>query len=314
MITNKISFEVWKSNYIIVYARKGEINARTIAASFSDADGNSLDLTNKSVTFYALKPDKTQIYNNCIVDAVNGTASIVLTSQMVSVSGIVDCEYQIFEGNNLLMKVSGLKLAVEDGGDFSEAIESTSECNALIEAISHAEEFCESIGNLTDLTTTDKDTLVDAVNEVNTKTIPISQGGTGATTATQARANLEVMTGTWLWSNSSGTKGTITLNDDYSNYDFIYIQGRNNGIGTSNMFCPATTAKISITNLYADDATSVTGMFYRGAVLEFSGTTVTWSRNGSYWIKKSSSSDDGWTASGSNDAGIWLTEIIGYKY
>ena len=64
MVTNEISFEAWKNNYLIVYARKGEIDARTIVASFKGADGNNLDLTNKSVTFYALKPDKTQIYNN----------------------------------------------------------------------------------------------------------------------------------------------------------------------------------------------------------------------------------------------------------
>ena len=85
-------------------------------------------------------------------------------------------------------------------------------------------------------------------------------------------------------------------------------------IGTANIFRPTTTSKVSIMNLYPDSDSSVTGMSYRGAVLEFSGTTVTWSRNGSYWIKKSSNADDGWTPSGSNDAGMWLTKIIGFKY
>ena len=223
MVTNEISFEVWKSNYIIVYARKGEVNARTIVASFKGADGNNLDLTDKSVTFYALKPDKTQIYNNCTVDAVNGTASITLTSQMVSAAGIVACEYQIFEGDELLLKVSGLKLVVENDCDFSEAIESTSECNALIKAINEAERFSESIGALSGLNTTEKDTIVGAINEVNGKTVPIANGGTGGTTATAARTNLGVMTSVELYYNASGTSGTVALSETIANYTVIEI-------------------------------------------------------------------------------------------
>lgn len=223
MITNEITFEAWKENYIIVYARKGEINARTITASFKGIDGNNLSLTDKSVTFYALKPDKTQIYNDCTVDTVSGTASILLTSQMLSCAGIVNCEYQIFEGNNLLLKVGGLKLVVEDTCDFSEALESTSECNALIKAINEAEEFSESLGTLSNLTTTAKSDFVSAINEINGKTIPISQGGTGGTTATSARTNLEVMTPVQLYYNASGTHGTITLSDSIENYNMIEV-------------------------------------------------------------------------------------------
>ena len=240
MVTNEIKFEVWKSNYIIVYARKGEIDARTIVTSFKGEDGNDIDLTGKSVTFYALKPDNTKIYNSCTVNALNGTASILLTSQMVSVSGIVDCEYQIFEGNELLLKVGGLKLVVENTCDFSEAIESTSECNALISAINRAEEFSDSVGEVSDLTTTAKNTIVDAVNEINGKTIPISQGGTGATTSTQARTNLEVMTAVQLYYNASGTHGTIQLSDTIENYDKVEIYLKCVAFDLSQDYCSST--------------------------------------------------------------------------
>ena len=223
MVTNQIKCEVWKNNYSIVYARKGEINARTIVASFKDVDGSEIDLTGKTVTFYALKPDGTQIYNNCTVDAVNGTATTVLTSQAVSVAGIVNCEYQIFEGNEFLLKAGGLKLVVEDDCDFSEAIESTSECNALIKAINEAETFSEGIGSLSNLTTTDKETLVGAINEVNGQIIPISRGGTSGETLTEARTNLGVMTGVELYYNASGKHGTITLSDSISNYAAIKV-------------------------------------------------------------------------------------------
>lgn len=45
---------------------------------------------------------------------------------MVSTLGILECEFQIFYSNDLLLKVNGLKIIVTSKGDFSEAIESTS--------------------------------------------------------------------------------------------------------------------------------------------------------------------------------------------
>jgi len=121
--------------------------------------------------------------------------------------------------------------------------------------------------------------------------------------------------GTSLWQNVSGYKGTITLSDNYNNYDFVYVQAMNNDIATANIFRPNVTNKLLVSNLYADENTPVTGLYYRGTILEFSGTTVTLSRNGSYWLKKDHTVDDGWTAaSDSNTAGIYITNIMGYKY
>ncbi|MDO4199743.1 MAG: BppU family phage baseplate upper protein [Clostridia bacterium] len=282
MVTNEIKFEVWKDNYIIVYTRKGEINARSIVASFQTNDGNNLDLSNKTVTFYALKPDKTQIFNNCTINTVNGTASISLTSQMVSVSGIVDCEYQIFEGNDLLLKVGGLKLVVENTCDFSEAIESTSECNALINAINEAEEFSESLGALTDLTTTDKTTIIGAINEINGKTIPISEGGTGATTATAARTNLGVMTETQLYYNSAGTTATITLSDSIANYNAVeifYMEDDYSGPWQDSLKIynnGSSSAKAVISSMYARLYESKNQIKIFAADIIIAGSSLTW--------------------------------------
>ncbi len=288
MVTNEISFETWKSNYIIVYARKGEVDARTIVASFKGTDGNNLDLTDKSVTFYALKPDKTQIYNNCTVDTVSNTASIVLTSQTVSVSGIVDCEYQIFEGDNLLLKVSGLKLAVEGGNDFSEALESASECNALINALNDAESISEDVGDLSNLNTTEKGTVVGAINEINNKTIPISQGGTGGTTATAARTNLEVMTGVQLYYNASGTHGTITLSDTIANYNMIevfytfaqsggtsYGEVRYNSASAWNNGASSCGFNLTYTDAFLDLTANENRLELMAAMVKISGTSLT---------------------------------------
>ena len=48
--------------------------------------------------------------------------------------------------------------------------------------------------------------------------IPIEKGGTGGTIASEARANLDVMTGIQLYHNLSGAYGTITPSDSIENY------------------------------------------------------------------------------------------------
>lgn len=82
----------------------------------------------------------------------------------------------------------------------------------------------DTVGALTDLTTTDQSSIVGAINEIDGKfPVAIADGGTGGTTATEARTNLGVMTGAQLYYNASGSTGTITLSDNVSNYNIIDI-------------------------------------------------------------------------------------------
>lgn len=56
--------------------------------------------------------------------------------------------------------------------------------------------------------------------------VPIERGGTGATTAEEAKEKLGIVSGgevTVLYSNTSGTTGTITLSDSIQNYKSIGI-------------------------------------------------------------------------------------------
>ncbi len=61
--------------------------------------------------------------------------------------------------------------------------------------------------------------------------LPIGKGGTGATTISEARTNLAVMTETVLYNNLNGTNSTITLSDSISNYSkislFYYTESTN---------------------------------------------------------------------------------------
>lgn len=139
MVTKEISLQVWEENQVLIYTVQGEVESRKLKVLFTEQNGNNLNLSGKSVTFYASKPDGTQIYNNC---SMEGNAAIItLTSQMLSAVGILECEFQIFDFDNLLLKVNGLKIIVTSKGDFLEAIESTSEYNALTDALNKADTY-----------------------------------------------------------------------------------------------------------------------------------------------------------------------------
>ncbi len=201
MVTKHISLDVWTKNYVTVYANRGEIDARYIEASFKGEDGSNISLSDKTVTFYALKPDGTQIYNSCTVNTTNNTATVELTSQTLASPGILNCEFQIVgSSGSLLLKATGLRIVVSSDTNFSEAIESTSEFNALLSTIETAESIGEYVGDLEDLTTTEKGSTVGAINELKSK-----------------------MAGTVLYSNADGSRSTITLSDSSGNYDYIDI-------------------------------------------------------------------------------------------
>lgn len=139
MITKEIRLKLWEKNNEIFYAVKGEVDARSIKVYFLDEEENNLNLSGKTVKFYARKPDGTQIYNNCEISTSDNSATVSVTSQMVSVLGIVECEFQIFDSGNDLLKINGLRIIVTSKGDFTEAIESTSEFNALVTALNQVE-------------------------------------------------------------------------------------------------------------------------------------------------------------------------------
>lgn len=223
MVSKDIELKIWGSNCVTLYAREGEIDSRYIKVSFKTQELKNLDLTGKTVTIYAKKPDGTQIFNTCTINSSDNTITAKLTSQFLNAKGIVECEFQIFEGDTVLLKVSGLKIMVLSTLDFSEAVESTSEYNTLLKSIEQAQDFANKTGDIKNLSTNDKSSIIAAINEVNSKTIPVSQGGTGGTTATAARTNLEVMKSYVLYDNDSGNEGTVTLSDNAGNYEFLDI-------------------------------------------------------------------------------------------
>lgn len=283
MITKQVSLNTWSTNNVVVYANSGEVNCRYIEVSFKDENQNNISLIKRNVTFYVKKSDNTTIFNYCTINTTNNTAVVELTSQTLSVPGILECEFQIFDENNLLLKVNGLKIFVSNSSDFSQAIESSSESNVLTSLINDVKENSEKIGNLVDLTTTEKSTVVGAINELDGKIIS---------------AHI-------LYSNYSGTNSTITLSDNISNYNYIeiyYFKDLNQIIS----------AKIYDPNGKAATLGSVTyysnTLFLRSAIVDINGTTVTWRTSDSGFGTVTSSS-----CGVSNEQVFLISQVIGYK-
>lgn len=144
----------------------------------------------------------------------------------------------VFDKNIRILMLKGEKGEIGDAGDYSTLANKPKINNVTLNgtqsaadlglvAASEIEGINDDIGELQTLDTTDKGSLVNAINEVNGKTISIEHGGTGGTTTTAARTNLEVFTKTVLFSGAA-TTDAITLSDSISNYYAIEIFYVNN--------------------------------------------------------------------------------------
>ena len=140
--------------------------------------------------------------------------------------------------------------------------------------------------------------------------IPIANGGTGATTETGVRENLEVYKEYVLYENTSGTTGTITLSDSYKNFKKIvvcYKDSDQSCYNTATLYTDSgAKLALSINYLY----TSGTGYYVHSTAIYFSGNTVSFSRNGMVVHNEEPTID----VTLSSDTGIYVNKIIGFKY
>ena len=156
MTTKSITLDVWQSNDVRVKVNQGETNSRFLQIKITDKN-KAFDLADKTVIFYATKPDGNLIFNYCeIIDAQKGVVNLAMTSQMSIVPGIMrDCEIDIIdagvtkpkaaeqpiekpekeESSIEKLKVKGLSIEIVRCTDFDAAVESTSEFTALDEAL-----------------------------------------------------------------------------------------------------------------------------------------------------------------------------------
>ena len=147
MTTKKITLKAWADNNEVITAVQGEVNSRFLEITLIDNDG-ALNLENKSVQIYAKKPDGNIVYNNAeIIDATKGIISIMLTSEMSAVSGIMsDCEIRVIDRQASELKFKGLHIIIKSALS-DKAVESSSEFTALQELIASADAHQKSKNN-----------------------------------------------------------------------------------------------------------------------------------------------------------------------
>lgn len=140
----------------------------------------------------------------------------------------------------------------------------------------------EQMGNLSDLNTTDKSSLVNAINY----TLP-----------------------TILYENANGSNGNITLNDNVDNYSAIEIYYKSDGDGNvmmTKVVSPFTRAALitTVVNLSGQ----YQGIFFRLAQVALSSNQLTVEKNGQLFGNGSSVNN------GSTNNNVRIIKILGYKY
>lgn len=147
MTKYNITLDVWhQMPEVVITAMQGEINSRFLEITITDK-GSFFNLTEKTVMVYMTKPDGKIIFNSCsVVDAPNGKINVSLTSQMSIAAGTVkDFEIHIIGSDKTRLKITGICLKIKNAANADEAIESTNEFTALIEALSKADGSLEYV-------------------------------------------------------------------------------------------------------------------------------------------------------------------------
>lgn len=147
-----------------------------------------------------------------------------------------------------------------------------------------------------------------SADDITTGVLSLERGGTGGGTATEIREVLEVEKEYVLYENTSGTTGTITLPEPYTNFKKITVvhSALVKPYMFSDTFFPGFKDGLMLNeSMTTDDASKCTWLCVG---ITFSDTTVTQSFT-TYW----NSSLNAETSISTNTP-TYIYKIIGYKY
>ena len=140
MITKVVNVNLHQPIYERLTAKQGDIASRYLLFHLLDGD-KPFDLTGRSVRVYARKPDKTEIFNDLIInDETKGYCTLELTSQCLAEVGIVKMELYISESGKVLTSIP-FELEVIGCINTANAVTSTNEFSALVAALSSLQEY-----------------------------------------------------------------------------------------------------------------------------------------------------------------------------
>ena len=156
MNTKIIKFDINKNLYNTLIAKQGDTKSRFLL--FNLLDGSiPFSLENRSVRVYAVKPDRTEVFNDLIItDAAKGYCILELTTQMLAVAGTVKLELMVIEEDKKLTS-SIFYMDVKESINSEKAVVSTNEFGALLTVLQDVDnwnkEFTEKSGKLEELYT-----------------------------------------------------------------------------------------------------------------------------------------------------------------
>ena len=140
MITKVVNVDLHLPIYERLTAKQGDIASRFILFHLLDGD-TPFDLTGKNVRVYARKPDKTEIFNDLIInDETKGYCTLELTSQCLAEAGIVKMELYISQSGKVLTSIP-FELEVIGCINTTNSVVSTNEFSALEAALGSLQDY-----------------------------------------------------------------------------------------------------------------------------------------------------------------------------
>ena len=156
---------------------------------------------------------------------------------------------------------------------------------------------------------TEVDNALTAVN--NKFPVSIANGGTGGTTATAARTNLDVMKAVNIYTNYSGAQGTISFDTGYTASEFSYLEiyyfvdaASGTWLRNSMKMRASTGTNANMVAMYYDGSTF--RCYTRSVTINDTGLSLASNTRGQYSFKTSSAV--------STTDNLYITNIVGYKY
>ena len=135
MIEKNIVIDLWEKYQEKIHVVQNEILGRSIEFQLV-SKGLAVNLTDCTVTFYAVKPDGTIVFNACsLVDAARGKVKYTFTAQTVVASGDLSCSLVIVDGSANEIRTQPFAIEVVASPDYTSAVESSSEYTALDTAL-----------------------------------------------------------------------------------------------------------------------------------------------------------------------------------
>lgn len=230
LVNKNIDANIWGSETKLiedVRLIQGENRGRKLGFTIYDHD-RPFDLTDKEVTLFIEKPDKTFIYTPVeVISPEQGYVEFIVTTQMVVIDGPISIEFHIKTSSEVLLKTSKVYMIVEKAIDMEEAVQSHTEFPYFEQLVANYEvSLAESQEILEDLQDIDANESTRQSNEAQ-RQIDTAAAIASCEAAT-AGANNDRL---WTRESCSGNYAEIYPTSGSQIYPKIKIKSKQSGTG-----------------------------------------------------------------------------------